>query len=315
MSTSMSLEHVGVRAVTATMPTIQRPGSPARTRDAVHRGETPAADAYGTDFTSAPFVMKPLVFWQSCTAIALVASACSTRKDSECRVGECAEFGSGVPSNESANEVRGGATSRDSNNNVSQPVTGAGRATNPYGVFYPTSGIGRRPRQGSQPGDVIENLQFSGYAAGDISSGLRTISMVDYFDPNTKKYKIVVVAGTSNACPYCQKEADDVASMREQFQSDKVAFLNAVLEGSKQTASTKSDLDAWVKTRHANFPAFLDPGGEKLARYGLSAYPLNIVIDARSMEILAVVSGDPTDGIQALAKTYAKWVDTHAPRP
>jgi thiol-disulfide isomerase/thioredoxin len=187
-----------------------------------------------------------------------------------------------------------------------------GAGLNPYGVAYPTKGLGTTARKGTTPGGVIANLKFDGYPDGDSSKGLQSISIANFFDPQMKKFKVIVVAGTANWCPHCQKEAQEVVSGIAQFNSEKIGFINAVMESKTGQPSTKTDLDSWVTTYKVNFTAVLDPAGKNLGPYGLTGYPFNVVLDARSMEILAIINGRPSEGMLARAKTYASWVDTHA---
>ena len=185
-----------------------------------------------------------------------------------------------------------------------------GTDVNPYGVPYPTTGLGTTARKGSVAGSVFANLKFTGYPNADSSKGLQPVSMADYFDPEMRKYKIIVIAGTGNWCQYCKKEVQEVVSKYSEFTTEKVGFINAVLESSSRAPATKDDLDAWITNYKITFPTFLDPGGEQLNVYGKS-FPVNFILDARSMEILAIVLGSPSEGTLTRAKVYTKWVDTH----
>src|SRR5438093_960310 len=65
-----------------------------------------------------------------------------------------------------------------------------GHDANPDGVPYPTDHIGARARSGKNPGDRIPNLTFQAYVDGD-KSALKTVSLADFYDPTSKKYKLL----------------------------------------------------------------------------------------------------------------------------
>ena len=97
----------------------------------------------------------------------------------------------------SSSTVNSGGTPQDKGvdpgtGQTQQP--GAGSETNPYGVAYPTTNIGYKARNGSNAGNIIKNYKFLGYRNGDPSK-LETISLADYFDPQTKHVRLEVRHG------------------------------------------------------------------------------------------------------------------------
>ncbi len=190
---------------------------------------------------------------------------------------------------------------------------------NPYGVAYPTSGIGKAARKSikvaSAPGSVLENFKFQGYPDGNIDNGLQPMAMANFFDPDMKQFKVVVLAGSGNWCGYCQKEVASVVADLDSYKSEQIGFVNVVLESLSKGVAVQTDLDLWVKKYKINFPVSIFPedapaaGTANLQPYGLTGLPFNILVDARSMEILAIMNGSPTEGMLARAKTYSAWVD------
>lgn len=212
---------------------------------------------------------------------------------------------------DSAKTADGGTSGGDSGAQVDAGPQQGGDV-NPYGVAYPTLGLGTKARNKTVAGGVFANLKFQGYPKGDPAEGMKPISMADFFDPEMRNYKIIIVAGTGNWCGYCVKEIQEVVKSIDQFKSEKIGFINAVMQSKSKKPAEVVDLDAWVSSYKNNFPTFLDPDGEQIGVYGKS-YPVNFVLDARTMEILATILGSPSEGTLKRAGTYTKWVDANPP--
>lgn len=195
------------------------------------------------------------------------------------------------------------------------PTTGENVSTesNPYGVAYPTKGFGTQARKGAIAGGVFKNFKFYGYPGGDGTNGLQTISMAKYLDPEMRNYKVLVMSLTGVWCTYCRKETVEIIAKLDLFKGKKIGMMQAVAEGSNPgVGATKKDFESWVTGYKHNFDVFLDDGTRNLAPYFQSGgLPFNIVLDARTMEILAAVNGAPTT-IDTAYDSYVSWVDKNA---
>ncbi len=269
--------------------------------------------------------LAPLAF--GALSIVVGAAACSSAEDgTPCSGTTCADGGTKTSTKQPTSSKTQDASAPQADSGSPQdsgtPVDSGGKDSgkvdaspptnselNPYGVAYPIKGLGKAARKGTTPGSVMANLKFSGYPNGDGSKGLQTISLANFFDPQMKQFKILIIAGTANWCGYCKKEIPEIVSAYTQYQAQKIGVLNPVMEATTGQASTQTDLDIWVKAYKHNFTAALDPAGQNLGSYGLSGYPFNVILDARSMEILAVINGSPSEGMLTRAKTYTSWVD------
>ncbi len=183
---------------------------------------------------------------------------------------------------------------------------------NPYGIAYPTKGFGTQARKGAIAGSVFKNFKFYGYPEGDGTKGLQPISMSKYLDPETRNYKVIVLSLTGNWCYYCKKETTEIIAKLDMFKGKKIGMIQAVAEGNTAgVAATKADFEQWVSGFKHNFDVFLDDGKRNLAPYFQSGgLPFNLVMDARTMEILYAGNGAPST-LDTAYDSYTKWVDAN----
>jgi hypothetical protein len=103
----------------------------------------------------------------------------------------------------------------------------------------------------------------------------------------------------------------------------KVALIQVLAEGNSHAAATSQDLDFWISSYGTSFPSLLDPGLAQLGGFprkcDCSALPFEIILDARSMEILRFVQGAPSsDGVTISlqdADDALAWVRANPPTP
>jgi hypothetical protein len=165
---------------------------------------------------------------------------------------------------------------------------------NPDGLAYPTpaGGYGRNARSGNTPGSVIQNFKFLGYPNSDMSRGLQTISLADYYDPCRKTYKLLHLSVAGVWCVPCNEETTavvaDLQSATGVLDAERVVFVQALDDGAVEgTPANVNDLDYWVTSHRTTFTEMLDPGLQNLGGFfDAAAIPWNCDIDPRSMEII-----------------------------
>jgi hypothetical protein len=190
-----------------------------------------------------------------------------------------------------------------------------GTEVNPYGVAYPTSNLGVNARAGTRPGNRIANYKFYGYVGPHQSKELKVISMADFFDPETRNYKVIWFSAASRWCTVCQSETAEMVKVVDELAAKKVIFIQALVDGLVTgRGATVNDLDKWSNDRKLNFPVMLDPGVKNLGEFfQASAVPWNAAIDARSMEVLSSSVGAPPS-ITSAAERWIRWVDQNPPQ-
>jgi hypothetical protein len=169
---------------------------------------------------------------------------------------------------------------------------------NPDGKAYPTDSIGWTPRSGKTPGNRIQNFKFLGYPNGDVSQGLKPISLAEYYDPTGARYSIIHIQAAGVWCSACQAETKAVVPIKDQLAAKKAVWLVSLAEGATPgTPSTQTNLNNWIKQFGSPYTHWLDPANKNLGPfYDRSALPWNANIDARTMEILTSGTGGITTG-------------------
>src|SRR5262249_38524386 len=138
------------------------------------------------------------------------------------------------------------------------------------------------------------NFKFLGYPDGDISKGLQSYGLADFYDPTGKNYKIIHISVAGVWCIWCIKETQALSgdathpSLIPQLKEKKVVYLTALSESSQRQPAAPKDLDYWINLYHPGYTQLLDPGNRQLGPFFTSAgLPWNGNFDARSMEILS----------------------------
>lgn len=186
----------------------------------------------------------------------------------------------------------------------------SGHETNPYGVAYPNppQGYGRSARAGHNPGSVIQNFKFLGYPNADVSQGLQTIALADYYDPCNTTYAMIHLTVAAVWCPPCNEETDDIVAAKSTITGKRIVVIQALSDGATEgVPATASDLNGWIKTHHSNFTEMLDPGLMQLGGFfDAAAIPWNCDIDPRTMEMVKAGVGyeaDVTTGLSSIPGT------------
>jgi len=199
-----------------------------------------------------------------------------------------------------------------------------GKETNPDGVAYPTTNIGTKASTHSSktgkvgaPGNVMKNFKFYGFPKGDKSQGLQQVSLADYFDPQTKNYRLIHIQAAAVWCGPCNAEAKAAGTLAGELKTKKVAWLTALVESAKQGApATQSDLDKWLTAYPSDYGHVLDPNN---ANFGVffdaAAIPWNADLDARTMEILYASTGGAgtAEGVRSELDGWLKFLDGYTP--
>jgi hypothetical protein len=196
---------------------------------------------------------------------------------------------------------------------------------NPYGVPYPGDNIGTNARKcvtpacdsagGSIHGNQIQNFKFLGYPNGDMSKGIQTIELADFYDPEGKLgYKLLHLGVAAVWCVPCNQETKATEPLVAGYLKQGVVFAQALDNGTMLgQAATQADLDMWIGTYKSTFTEMLDPDNMNLGIFFSAAeVPWNAIIDARSMEILQAGVGY-SGNIQSDLAPWITWVAQNSP--
>jgi hypothetical protein len=178
--------------------------------------------------------------------------------------------------------------------------SGTGGAAYPSGPFAQTT---------SDVGMVVKDLTFQkGWtnpkAQGYDTSKLAPISVHDFYDPDgAKGYSILVINTAAVWCSACKAEhggtgsKPSLAERMDQLGSQGLVILSTLFQDAQRNPATETHLAAWAEGFETNFPFALDPESQVSDAYGVSTElaPLNLVVDARTMKLMAGAIGDTMD--------------------
>jgi len=172
----------------------------------------------------------------------------------------------------------------------------SGHDTNPDGFPYPNpaGGYGHNVRTGPKsPGSVMQNFKFLGYPNADRSKGIQTVALADYYDPCSRRYKLIHLSVAAVWCGPCNQETSDLVAAKAQLDAEQVVLVQALDDGpSHAVPATVTDLNNWVIDHGSNFTEMLDPGLQNLGGFFLAqAVPFNADIDPRDMELIDTGDG------------------------
>lgn len=210
----------------------------------------------------------------------------------------------------------GCASSKSTPDEIDDPQV-PGRDVNPDGVPYPTDNLGGQQRAAGRPGQRIPNFTFQAYVDGDRAAGLKTLSLADFYDPTQKRFKIVDLQVAATWCTVCTSVIAATVRVKEKLAAEGVVFLEVLVAGNNPSAGPSlNELDAWVARNKHNYTTAVDVRAQRLGGIGIDAkaVPYDLLIDARTMEILDSSVGAPQNyDVEKYAREGLQYVASHPP--
>ena len=160
-----------------------------------------------------------------------------------------------------------------------------------------TSGSYPSGPYGSEVGQRVEGFAFEGWrdpsAQGVDPDTLETIRFSDYYDPNGELgIRLLLLNATAGWCTNCQAEHRILPSKVLELGPRGLTVISMLYHDANFEPPGVDDLVAWAETYGTNFPFTLDLT-HRMGRYGAADIaPVNVVVDARTMEILAKFIGN-----------------------
>lgn len=151
---------------------------------------------------------------------------------------------------------------------------------------------------GTEPGAVAENFCFEGLRRPNAErvkeqvERLEKLSFGSFYDPTRERYELILVNSAAIWCSACQVEHQTLPARARELEADGLLILSALFQDAKRNPATTDDLVAWIETFDPSFPMVLDPDYQLGAYASAETAPLNLVIDARNMQILQKFIGD-----------------------
>jgi hypothetical protein len=157
---------------------------------------------------------------------------------------------------------------------------------------------------GTARGATIANLEFLGWQHPDVANydttAFEKVRLSDFYNPDGRSdVKLLVVNASAVWCSVCRTEYEDMFTNKTYatFNAKGVQILGTLFQDAQYFPAQPADLMRWgsVGNHAVSFPLVLDPGFKMGAYFDSDATPLNMVIDVRTMTIVYLVMGYPTD--------------------
>jgi hypothetical protein len=147
-------------------------------------------------------------------------------------------------------------------------------------------------------GSVIEDLDFLGWwapgAAGYDIRQARTVSLADFYSPAGEDgVELLMISAVAVWCSVCKTEYQHMATEAHyaKFRPRGLEMLGILFEDAAAEPATYADLTNWGRAYSVEFPLVMDPAFKSGVFFDKSATPMNMLVDARTMTILSVVTG------------------------
>lgn len=179
----------------------------------------------------------------------------------------------------------------------------AGQVANPEVVYAPAP-------YGISKGSVIANFQFIGYVNSQVESGgFQLVQLADFYNPTgtdvypegslygagQAKPKALLIDISSVWCGPCNFEADEVLPVEYlKYKPLGGQFLLTLADGpTVGKPATGKHLFNWTQKYDVDYPATYDPSYKLGNLFESDAFPQNMIVDTRTMQIVEVIAGSP----------------------
>ncbi|MCS6901319.1 MAG: hypothetical protein RMJ98_16805 [Myxococcales bacterium] len=176
---------------------------------------------------------------------------------------------------------------------ISEPGTPLLRHPGAGGDQGSSVGAPRDPASGTflAVGDKLQpDLAWQGYSPD--SNELGVLSLADFHDPTGALgiRALLITEGQADCAP-CVAEAKDLAAKMSGPWKDKgIRVLQLLVSDAKGNPASSATALAWRSKTKAAWPVGLDPGFT-FAQIGHNPFPIQVVIDPRTLTIVARIEG------------------------
>jgi hypothetical protein len=157
---------------------------------------------------------------------------------------------------------------------------------------------------GDDPDTTASNLCFQGFRAPldapHTASALEDLSLGNFYDPEGKTYEVLLVNTAAVWCSVCKTEHRSLPEHYRELAPHGLAIVSALFQNSKGAPAEFSDLKTWVEAFDVPFPMVLDPDYQLGSYASAETAPLNLVIDARTMQIMHKFIGNQSEDMWRL---------------
>lgn len=145
-------------------------------------------------------------------------------------------------------------------------------------------------------GQVFPKLTLQGLRSAATSDAPEAISTWEDEDPDGQRFDLLHVMVICMWCPHCNNETAAVMKATDWQASHRVAVMQIAIEGYTSQSPSWSEMQTWAKQYAVTFPVLLDGQAAQLGQsISVPSVPLNIMVNPRSMAVLAMDVGEVGD--------------------
>jgi hypothetical protein len=157
---------------------------------------------------------------------------------------------------------------------------------------------------GTGTGATLENLGFRGWrdpvAANYDLARLESVYLADFYNPDGRSNtRYLWINASAVWCSVCRAEMQDIKNngINAVFGAKGVQLIVTLFEDNDSGPATPLDLKRWgeVPAHAIDFPLLLDPGFKLGAFFTSDATPLNLLVDATTMQVVDASMGYSSD--------------------
>ena len=185
-------------------------------------------------------------------------------------------------------------------------------------------GSGQEPGEGDYPagptgvtqGSLLGNFRFDGYVDSQRGLGIEfreELWLSDFYNPTGRdryalgdafplghpRPRALLINIGALWCGPCKEEAEDhLPALYSAYEAAGLEILTVIAEGNETgTPAVMDDLDIWCQAYVVNYPAVIDRK-DLLAGPVDQTFPVNILVDTRTMTIVDLISGPPDQSFE-----------------
>lgn len=174
----------------------------------------------------------------------------------------------------------------------------------PAAALVKAPGITRGPYPeapyGTTEGAIIDDIELFGWrdpaeAQFDVSNG-GPVRLSEFYNPDSppgEGTEYIMLNAVTVWCGVCRTEYQHLEDQQTyaEFAPRGLEMVGVLFEDNNGDPSTYADLSNWSRSYSVAFPFLNDPGFKTGVYFDKSATPMNMIIDARTMRIVLVMTG------------------------
>lgn len=147
------------------------------------------------------------------------------------------------------------------------------------------------------PQMTVEDMEWLAFVDGDdpgeesYDDEPRLIRLSDYYASNQPGTRIIMLSAATGWCAPCQAEAAAMSSFAADYEPRGVAILTAVFQNADSEPADVEFTRLWAETFSLTIPVVVDAAFATGTYFDQSAMPSTMLVDADTLEILAIKTG------------------------